>query len=130
MAGGFRRLAGRPASLNRATNGLVVVTAHRLAEISSSPEGDRVPLDRLGPGLQWSVRWGVAPRDGQVRRRRIGDRAEAMVVASLAGGRVAEITTMPRESLPGPVALALAGWTVLLGAGIGIGARLARRPGR
>ena len=89
-----------------------------------------MPLDRLGPGLQWSVRWGVAPRDGQVRRRRIGDRAEAMVVASLAGGRVAEITTMPRESLPGPVALALAGWTVLLGAGIGIGARLARRPGR
>lgn len=109
---------------------VVLLTARRLAEISSSPEGARVPLDRLGPGLQWSVRRGVAPRDGQVRRRRIGGRAEATVVASLAGGRVAEITTAPRESRLGPVALALAGWTVLLGTGIGIGARAARRPAR
>ena len=88
-----------------------------------------MPLDRLGSGPQWSVRRGVAPRDGQVRRRRIGGRAEAMVVASLAGGWVAEITTVPREPRLGPVALALAGCTVLLGAGIGVGARPARRPG-
>jgi hypothetical protein len=106
----------------------VLLTACRLAEISSTPEGGRVSLDRLGPGLQWSVRRGAAPRGRDLKRRRVGGRPEAMVVAGLPGGRVVEITTSPRESRLGTVQLALAGWLALLGAGIGIGARAGTPP--
>ncbi len=106
---------------------LVLLTARRLAETASTPEGDRVALDRLGPGLQWSVRRGVAPRGREIERRRVGGRPEAMVVASLPGGRVVEITMAPRESRLASVQFALAGWLALLGAGVGIGARATKR---
>jgi hypothetical protein len=102
---------------------VVLLTARRLAEISSEPEGGAVPLDRLGPGLEWSVRRGTAPRGAELRRRRIGGRDEASVVAGLAGGRVVEISMVPRESRLGPVQLGLVGWLVLLAAGIGFSVR-------
>jgi hypothetical protein len=105
-------------------------TARRLAEISSSPEGDRLPLNRIAPGLRWSIHRGVVTRDGEVRRRRTGAVLEATVVAGLAGGRVAEIAVVPRESLLTPVGITLIGWVILLGAGVALGARSGASPAR
>jgi hypothetical protein len=90
MARDLRRLAGRPASLSPIARGLVAIigmifaavlglsvraiaheatdivllTARRLAEISSLPEGNRLALDRLGAGIRWSIHRGVASRGG------------------------------------------------------------------
>ena len=106
---------------------LILLTARQLAEISSTPESSRVALDRLGPGLRWSVRRGAPPRGRGIGRRRVGGRPEAMAVAGLPGGRVVEITMVPRESQLGTAQFALAGWLALLGAGVGIGVCATKR---